>query len=290
MDFRPLGLIFPFRDLGVSPETSRKLLIIRKGNGKFPALWTRQRRADTLCGEVRHPRTSLKTCYRKRWATVHLLATLAQIARPAARHPQGIEAVLRHLGGIGLFILAIVDGSPLPTFSGPDILAAILAARRREPWYYYAGIATVGSVLGSYLTFRIARGAGLDYIKRKFGERRATRHLEFFQHWGTSALAVSALLPLPFPTSAFFAIAGVLDYPLQAFIVIVTLARALRYGAIAMIASRYGRRFVVGLRHPGRHPGWLVAMAATAVIVTVVVILLARRMQSSDPEARTNAT
>ena len=36
------------RDLRVSPETSRKLLIIRKGNGKFPALWTRQRRADTL--------------------------------------------------------------------------------------------------------------------------------------------------------------------------------------------------------------------------------------------------
>jgi membrane protein YqaA with SNARE-associated domain len=221
---------------------------------------------------------------------VHLLATLAQIARPAARHPQGIEAVLRHLGGIGLFILAIVDGSPIPTFSGPDILAAILSARRREPWYYYAGIATAGSVLGSYLTFRIARGAGLDYLNRKFGQRRVARLLEFFQHWGTGALAVSALLPFPFPTSAFFAIAGVLDYPLKAFITIVTLARALRYGAIAMIASRYGRRFIVGLRHPGRHPVWLVAMAVTAAIVTAVAILIARQLQSNGTEVGRKVT
>ncbi len=36
------------RDLRASPETSRKLLIIRDGNWKFPALWTRQRQADTL--------------------------------------------------------------------------------------------------------------------------------------------------------------------------------------------------------------------------------------------------
>jgi membrane protein YqaA with SNARE-associated domain len=238
---------------------------------------------------IHEHRHSLKTWYRKRWATVHLLATLAQIVRPAARHPQGIEAVLRHLDGIGLFILAIADGSPIPTFSGPDILAAILAARRREPWYYYAGIATVGSVLGSYLTFRIAHRAGLDYLNRKFGQRRVVRLLEFFQRWGTGALAVSALLPFPFPTSAFFAIAGVLDYPLRTFIMIVTLARALRYGAIAVIASLYGRRFVVGLRHPGRHPGWLLAMTAAAAIVTAVVILLARRIQSNGPEVSTNA-
>jgi len=200
------------------------------------------------------------------------------------------ERVLRHMGGLGLLIFAIIDSSPIPTFGGLDILLAILAARRREPWYYYAGFATVGSVIGAYITFHMARKAGLDYLNRKFGQRRVARFLEFFQHWGTGALAVSALLPFPFPTSAFFAIAGVLDYPLQAFIAIVTLARALRYGAIAIIASKYGRRFVVGLRHPGQHPGWLLAMAATAVIVTAVVILLARRMQSSGPEVRTNAT
>jgi membrane protein YqaA with SNARE-associated domain len=31
--------------------------------------------------------------------------------------------------------------------------------------------------------------------------------------------------------------------------VVVALGRAVRYGAIAAIASHYGRRFVIGLRH-----------------------------------------
>jgi len=75
---------------------------------------------------------------------------------------------VRHLGGFGLFLLAIVDSSPIPTFGGLDILTAILAARRHEPWYYYAGVATAGSVIGAYLTFRMARKAGLDYLNRKF--------------------------------------------------------------------------------------------------------------------------
>src|SRR6266550_6641253 len=54
----------------------------------------------------------------------------------------------------------------------------------------------------------------------------------------------------PFPTSAFFAVAGVLDYPLRRFIIVVALGRAIRSGAIAAIAFHYGRRFVVGLQHP----------------------------------------
>jgi membrane protein YqaA with SNARE-associated domain len=162
---------------------------------------------------------------------------------------------VRHLGGFGLFLLEIVDSSPIPTFGGLDILTAILAARQRQPWHYYAGVATAGSAIGAYLTFRMARKAGLDYLNRKFGKRKVARLLKYFERWGTGALVVSTVVPLPFPTSAFFAVAGVLDCPLRTFMVVVALGRAVRYGAIAAIASHYGRRFVVGLRHLGRHSG-----------------------------------
>ena len=197
---------------------------------------------------------------------------------------------MRHLGGVGLFLLAIVDSSPIPTFGGLDILTAILAARQREPWYYYAGFATAGSVIGAYLTFRIARKAGLDYLNRKFGKRKVARLLKYFQRWGTGALVVSTVVPLPFPTSAFFAAAGVLDYPLRTFIMVVALGRAVRYGAIAAIASHYGRRFVVGLRHLGQHSGWLLAIAAAVVIATTAAIMLTKRLQSSRPVVKTSAT
>jgi membrane protein YqaA with SNARE-associated domain len=221
---------------------------------------------------------------------VRLLETLAAFVKPAARHPQGIAALVRHLGGFGLFLLAIVDSSPIPTFGGLDILTAILAARQREPWYYYAGVATAGSVIGAYLTFHMAHKAGLDYLNRKFKKRNVARLLEYFQRWGTGALVVSTAVPLPFPTSTFFAVAGALDYPLREFIVIVALSRAVRYGAIAAIASHYGRRFVVGLRHLGRHSGWLLAVAAALVIGVTAAIVLRKRLQSSRLVVRRHAT
>ena len=44
------------------------------------------------------------------------------------RHPQSFASKLGHLGAAGLFFLAILDSSPIPTFGGPDILTAMLAA------------------------------------------------------------------------------------------------------------------------------------------------------------------
>jgi membrane protein YqaA with SNARE-associated domain len=225
-----------------------------------------------------------------RRAPVGLLETLADFVRPVARRRRGISAFLRPLGPFGLFLLAVVDSSPIPTFAGPDILTAILAARHREPWYYYAAAATAGSVFGAYLMYRVARKAGLEYLSRKFGPRRVARLLKYFERWGAGALAVSTAVPLPFPTSAFFAAAGALDYPLRRFVVVVALGRAARYGAIGAIASHYGRHFVASLRHLQQHTGWLLAVAAAVVLVVTVAIVLRRRLESSRPMVHTHQT
>src|ERR1700691_6113649 len=116
--------------------------------------------------------------------------------------------MFRHLGAFGLFFLAILDSSPLPTFGGPDILTAILAASHRDPWYEYAAVATAGSVIGAYLTFRLARKAGSAYLHSRFGHRKLDAILKLFHKWGTSALAVSTAVPIPMPTSMLFAAAG----------------------------------------------------------------------------------
>src|ERR1700681_4929920 len=115
-----------------------------------------------------------------------MLNILIQSAR--AHHGHGIMAVFRHLGALGLFPLAILDSSPVPTFGGPDILTAILAASHRNPWYEYAVVATAGSVIGAYLTFRIARKAGSAYLNSKFGHGKVSGFLKLFQKWGTGTL------------------------------------------------------------------------------------------------------
>lgn len=195
--------------------------------------------------------------------------------------------MLRHLGGLGLFIIAILDSSPLPTFGGTDILTAILAARHVEPWYYYAAIATLGSVIGAYVTFRGARLAGSDYLQRKFGKRRVATFLEQFEHWGTGGLAVSTAVPFPFPTSALFAAAGVLKYSRRKFLLVVTLCRGARYAVISLVAFHYGRHFIRVLRHPGQYYGWFLAIVIAVMALVAAAITMQRKLQPASGEVTT---
>lgn len=186
-----------------------------------------------------------------------------------------------HLGGLGLFGVALLDSSPIPTFGGLDILTAVLAARHAEPWLYYALIATAGSVIGAYITFKTARKAGASYLERRFGKRKVSKLLERFQKWGTGALVVSSAVPFPFPTSFFFAAAGVLDYSLAKFIAVVVVCRGARYATIALVASLYGRNFVRALRNPGHYYGWIIGVAIVMISVVTVTLLLRKRTQAT---------
>src|ERR1700757_2919179 len=102
--------------------------------------------------------------------------------RPRART---LTATLLHLGAVGLFFLAILDSSPLPTFGGLDILTAVLAASHRNPWYEYTASSTAGSIVGAYITFRFARKAGSAYLDKKFKKGKVSKFLTLFKKWGT---------------------------------------------------------------------------------------------------------
>jgi membrane protein YqaA with SNARE-associated domain len=193
-----------------------------------------------------------------------------------------VTSIFRHLGALGLFSVAIVDSSPLPTFGGPDILTAILAASHRNPWYEYAVVATAGSVIGAYLTFRLARKAGSAYLHSKFGHRKLDAILNFFHKWGTSALAVSTAVPIPMPTSMLFAAAGASDYGVGRFLTVVIICRSARYTFIAIIADHYGRHFVRVLRHPSQYWGWLLLFAAIILSLIMAGTLLNRRLTAAN--------
>lgn len=194
-----------------------------------------------------------------------------------AHRGKSAASLFRHMGALGLFSLAVLDSSPLPTFGGPDILTAILAASHRNPWYEYAAVATAGSVIGAYITFRLARTAGVAYLHSKFGNRKLSAILNFFQKWGTGALAASAAVPFPFPTSMLFAAAGVSNYSRRRFLTIITVCRGVRYGFIAIIADHYGRHFIHALRHPAQYWDWMLALAGIIIALILGGILLNRR-------------
>jgi membrane protein YqaA with SNARE-associated domain len=203
------------------------------------------------------------------------LSFVVENANPHRGH--GFTRVFRHFGAMGLFVLAILDSSPLPTFAGTDILTAILAATHRNPWYEYAAVATAGSVIGAYLTFRVARRAGSAYLERNFQHKALSTMFGLFRTWGSGALVLSTALPLPFPTSVFFVAAGASNYRTGRFLTVVALSRAARYGVIAVIADYYGRHFVHALRHPQEYWRWLLLSSAVLFSMVIAGILLNRR-------------
>jgi membrane protein YqaA with SNARE-associated domain len=210
---------------------------------------------------------------------------LAYAFQAARRHRSRTFALFRHLGVAGLFALAILDSTPLPTFGGPDILIVIMVVSRQNPWYECALAATAGSVIGAYITFRMARRAGKAYLEGKFGKHRAPKLLAFFDRWGAGALVGSTAIPFPFPTSLFFAAAGASNrYSTRKYLVIVAVSRAVRYSVVALIGDIYGRHVIRVLRHPLQYWGWLLLLALIIVAMTVSGILVNRRVAQAHSQ------
>ncbi len=84
---------------------------------------------------------------------------------------------LRHLGGVGLVLLGLADNSVVPLPGSMDVLTIYLAARHRQLWWYYALMATVGAVIGGYITYGLARKGGKEAFERKLSKQAGCKGL-----------------------------------------------------------------------------------------------------------------
>src|SRR5580700_3616387 len=151
---------------------------------------------------------------------------------------------LRHLGGIGLILLGLVDNSVIPVTGSMDVLTIWLAARHREPWLYYGLMATLGAVIGGYITYALARKGGKETMERKLSKKRAAQVINAFERWGFAAVVIPALLPPPFPFLPFLLAAGAMQYSKKKFLSALTLGRGIRYFLEAAVAFVYGGHMV----------------------------------------------
>src|ERR1700733_7362853 len=177
-----------------------------------------------------------------------------------------------HLGAIGLIPLGVLDASVIPLPGSMDVLTIVLAAKQPDWWVYYALMATAGSVLGNYFTYRLARKGGKETLERKLSRKNMDMVTEHFERWGFGAIAVPALLPPPMPMVPFVLAAGATKYPLQKFLAALTLGRIVRYSILSLLAARYGHAIISFMRHHG-HPAVL-AVAAVVTIAAVVFLVL----------------
>ncbi len=184
-----------------------------------------------------------------------------------------------HLGGLGFIPLGLLDASILPIPGSMDLLTLVLSARQPSLWIYYAVMATIGAVMGAYVTYRLARKGGQEALARRVKPATLQKVQNLFERWGLGAIAIPAMLPPPVPMVPFVMAAGAMEYPVKKFLFALTLGRAIRYTLLAFLAARYGRHVFSSLTK-NAHPMPILVMAViVAAAGGLFLILRAKRRE-----------
>jgi membrane protein YqaA with SNARE-associated domain len=193
--------------------------------------------------------------------------------------------VLR-LGGPGLILLGVLDNSIVPLTGSMDVLTIWLAASHKEWWAYYAVMATIGGVLGGYITYEIAHKGGKEAIERKLDKKKADKVLKRFRRWSFWSVAVGAILPPPFPLVPVLVAAGGSQYSKWKFLAALTLGRGIRYGIVAFFGRLYGRQIVGFFSHYYKPTALVLGgIAVIGGIITLRKYLQSRKKNTGASQA-----
>ncbi len=136
---------------------------------------------------------------------------------------------LQRLGGPGLVLRGLLATIPLFLSLAAWTWGLFFSPRTIQRWPYYAFMATVGAVIGGYVTYRLGEKGGEETLEKKVGKQRAEKVYRRFKAHGFATVAVGAILPPPFPIVPFLLAAGALKYPRKHFLAALALGRAARF-------------------------------------------------------------
>jgi membrane protein YqaA with SNARE-associated domain len=176
---------------------------------------------------------------------------------------------------IGFIPLGLLDNSVIPLPGSMDVLTIVLSARKQELCRRYALMA-IGSVIGGYVTYRLARKGGKETLERKFPARTLEKVYRIFGRWGFGAIAIAALLPPPAPMIPFLFAAGAMQYSVGKFLAALTVGRIVRYSVLAFLAAHYGRPVLTVMSQHG-HPVLITVIGLIAAAVAALIIILVRK-------------
>jgi membrane protein YqaA with SNARE-associated domain len=204
-------------------------------------------------------------------------------------HSQALLAMttlhwLRRLGGPGLVLLGIADSSIIPLTGSMDVLTILLAAHRAPWWPYYALMATLGSMIGSYITYSLAKKGGKQALERRLSCDRVNKIYKKFEEHGFLAVMVPALLPPPFPFVPFILAAGAMQYAPKKFLGALALGRGIRFSVLAVLGAVYGRHITRFFAEYYK-PTLAVLAVLVAVGLTLALIQYLRHRRNHSPAA-----
>jgi membrane protein YqaA with SNARE-associated domain len=187
-----------------------------------------------------------------------------------------VQSVAVAIGGPGIFIIAFLDSSFLSFPEVVDLIVVTVAVRQPYRMAYYAGMATVGSVLGCLALYYVGRRGGEAMLNSRFGSDRLRRGTRLFERYGIWAVVVPSLLPPPAPFKLFVLLAGVSGLRPVRFTLAVLVGRSIRYFGVGILALWYGRQTLEFLHQHGR----AVALTSLALVAAGIFWAVWRRRRS----------
>jgi membrane protein YqaA with SNARE-associated domain len=169
-----------------------------------------------------------------------------------------------------VLLLAIMDGAGIPIVGGVDLLVVTIAALDHSSAYWAAGAATLGSLLGSFVLFSIARKGGETYLSRFTSHGRGAKLKGWFLEYGLLTVFVPALAIVPLPMKVAVLSAGALGVGPVAFLLVLLVARIPRYVFLAWLGTRLGNDTLPYLKHHTRE------LIIFAILLFSVLYLLIR--------------
>lgn len=197
----------------------------------------------------------------------------------------GLWSTLKNLGIVGQVLLGIADASVIPTPGSLDALTVLLAASNQKLWWLYALAATVGSVAGGYLTYRIGVRGGKEALENRVPAKKLERIYSVSQRYGFGAIMVPAILPPPVPLSPFLIAAGAMKVPKHKFLAAFSLGRLIRYGVVAFLGKVYGKQLLGFVSRYYKPILWVLVGLAIAGGMAATIYFL-RRKQKGLPVFR----
>ena len=187
--------------------------------------------------------------------------------------------VLVAWGPLGILALAILD-SLVPVAGAFDVLIAVFAAQRPAIGWWCAVCAVIGSTGGTYVLFHAARQGGRRYLNQSTASDRSRKFRAWFERYGLITVFIPAFLPIPMPLKVFVISAGALGTAPRSFVLVMLLARSLRYFAIAWLGVNLGK---------GAGPfllshAWYFLLAAVLLFVVLYAAVRLSDKRRSHPE------
>ena len=185
-----------------------------------------------------------------------------------------LQTTLLPYGGFGLMLLAICDSSFLSLPEVNDILLMTFSMERPDQMILFAGLTTMGSVIGCAMLYSVGRSGGDAFLRKRFSDTKLAQVERWYGKYGMLAVIIPSLLPPPTPFKIFVLSAGTFGISWPRFLTAVAVGRSLRYFSEGILAVLYGPSAIDFVRE---NFGMMGVVVSVMIVFAVLAVVYSRR-------------